>query len=103
MFPKRHPRLSRRSEVGVSTETEGFKRCEQAAQTREAILRLAQGQRDMLAASFADLLGDGEPTDETAEDMIQAIREWRDTRSNNRSRPGKLVFDKRNEYLWQLP
>jgi hypothetical protein len=52
------------------------------AQARAETLRLAQGQRDTLATSFGDLLGDGGPPDETADEMIQAIREWRDAPSN---------------------
>ncbi len=64
----------------LDRESEGFKRHEQAAaQARAEILRLAQGQRDTLATSFADLLGDGGPSDETADEMIRAIRECRDT------------------------
>jgi len=100
-------------------------------EARAEILRLAQGQSDTLATSFADLLGDGGPSDETADEMIRAIREWRDTPSNGSGAvwletgealqfcaagsrncistrqtgvsTGKLIFDKRNEYLWQLP
>ena len=64
-------------------EIESFKRREEAAaQARAEILRLAQGQRTVLATEFDDLLGDGGPSDETADEMIQAIRGWRDTPSN---------------------
>ena len=35
-----------------------------------------------LATDFGGLLGDGGPSDETADEMIQAIREWRDTLSD---------------------
>jgi hypothetical protein len=67
----------------VNTEIESFKEPErQAAQARAEILRMAQSQRATLAKNFADLLGDGGPADETADDMIRAIREWRDTPSN---------------------
>jgi hypothetical protein len=67
----------------LDREREGFKRQEKnAAQARVEILRLAQSQRDRLATSFADLLGDGGPSDETADEMIQAVRKWRDTPSN---------------------
>ncbi len=52
------------------------------AQARPEILRLAQSQRDTLVTSFGDLLGDGGPPEETADEMIQAIREWRDAPSN---------------------
>ena len=45
-------------------------------------LRLAQGERTTLATGFADLLGDGGPVDETADEMIRTIREWRNTPSN---------------------
>lgn len=44
------------------------------------ILRLVQGQQTALATDFNDLLGDGGPADETADEMILAIREWRDRR-----------------------
>jgi hypothetical protein len=52
------------------------------AQAHAEILRLAQSQRDTLATSFGDLLGDGGPPDETSDEMIQAIRQWRDTPPN---------------------
>ena len=65
------------------SEIENFKRREEAAaQARAEILRLAQGQRTALATAFTDLLGDGGPSDETADEMIRAIREWRNTPSN---------------------
>jgi hypothetical protein len=44
---------------------------------REEILRLSESQRSHLATRFDDLLGDGGPPDETADEMIRAIREWR--------------------------
>ncbi|MEN3330288.1 MAG: hypothetical protein V7638_5095 [Acidobacteriota bacterium] len=65
------------------SEIESLKRREEtAAQARVEILRLAQGQHTTLATDFGDLLGDGGPSDETADEMIQAIREWRDTLSS---------------------
>lgn len=67
----------------LESEIESFKRREEAAaHARAEILRLAQGQRTALATSFADLLGDGGPPDETADEMIRVIREWRDTLSH---------------------
>ena len=67
----------------LDSEIENLKRREEAAaQARVEILRLAQGHRTALATSFTDLLGDGGPSDETADEMIQAIREWRDTPSS---------------------
>jgi hypothetical protein len=67
----------------LDTEREGAKQKEQAtSQARAEILRLARSQRDTLATTFADLMGDGGPSDETADEMIQSIREWRDTPSN---------------------
>ena len=48
---------------------------------REEILRLAQSHRSNLATKFEDLLGDGGPPDETADEMIRVIREWRDVPS----------------------
>lgn len=67
----------------LDNELDNFRRREQAAaHARAEILRLAQGQRTALATGFTDLLGDGGPSDETADEMIRAIREWRDTPSN---------------------
>jgi len=67
----------------LDTQSELVKHQEQAtAQARAELLRLSQSQRDTLATSFGDLLGDGGPSEETADEMIQAIREWRDTPSN---------------------
>jgi hypothetical protein len=67
----------------LDTEGEGVKHQEQAiAQARAVIVRLAKNQRRTLATSFADLLGNGGPSDETAEEMMQAIGEWRSTPSN---------------------
>ena len=67
----------------LESEIENFKRREEAAaQARAEILRLVQGQRTALATDFNDLLGDGGPDDETADEMIRAIREWRDTPSD---------------------
>jgi hypothetical protein len=51
------------------------------SQARVEMLRLAQSQRDNLANSFGELIGDGGPTDETADEMLQAIRKWRDADS----------------------
>jgi len=67
----------------LDSEIDNFKRREEAAaHARAEILRLVQGQRTALATGFTDLLGDGGPSDETADEMIRAIREWRDTPSN---------------------
>lgn len=67
----------------LDSEIENFKRREEAAaHARAEILRLAQGQRTALAADFNDLLGEGGPSDETADEMIRTIREWRDTPSD---------------------
>lgn len=67
----------------LDSEIESFKRREEAAaHARAEILRLAQGERTVLATGFAALLGDGGPSDETADEMIRAIRKWRDTPSN---------------------
>lgn len=64
-------------------EIESFRRREEAAaHARAEILRLMQGERTALATGFAALLGDGGPSDETADEMIRAIRKWRDTPSN---------------------
>jgi len=49
---------------------------------RGEILRLAKNQEASLATSFEDLLGDGSPPDETADEMIGTIREWRDLPSS---------------------
>lgn len=67
----------------LDSEIDNLKRREEAAaHARAEIVRLAQGQRTALATGFADLLGGGGPSDETADEMIRAIREWRDTPSN---------------------
>ena len=67
----------------LDSEIESFKRRDEAtAHARAEILRLAQGQRTTLATSFVDLFGNGGPSDETADEMIRTIREWRDTPSN---------------------
>lgn len=67
----------------LDSEIENFKRREEsAAHALAEMLRLMQGKHTTLATSFADLLGDGGPTDETAEEMIGTIREWRDTPSD---------------------
>jgi hypothetical protein len=58
--------------------TNSFNRRAPEMVAREEILRLAKGQQANLANSFEDLLGDGGPADETADEMIRAIREWRD-------------------------
>jgi hypothetical protein len=39
---------------------------------------LAEGQDIGLAMTFDDLLGDDDATDETADDIIGAVRAWRD-------------------------
>ena len=67
----------------LDSEIENLKRREEAAaHARAEILRLMQGQRTALATDFNSLLGDGGPSDETADQMIRAIRGWRNTRSN---------------------
>ena len=48
---------------------------------RAEVLRLAQQQKPALATTFQELLGNGGPPDETADEMISAIRQWRDTPS----------------------
>ena len=48
---------------------------------RAEVLRLAQQQKPALATTFQELLGNGGPSDETADEMIRAIRQWRDTSS----------------------
>ena len=48
---------------------------------RAEVLRLAQQQKPALATTFQELLGNGGPSDETADEMISAIRQWRDTSS----------------------
>jgi hypothetical protein len=67
----------------IDAESEDIKRHEQAtAQARAEILRLAESRRATLANSYADLLGDGGPSTETADEMIEAIKKWRNTPSN---------------------
>lgn len=54
-----------------------FKHREEAAAARAELLRLVEQKRSTLATNFNDLLGNGGPPDETADEMIEAIREWR--------------------------
>jgi hypothetical protein len=62
----------------LDSEIDNFRRREEAvAHARAEIIRLAQGQRTALATGFTDLLGDGGPSDETADEMILTIDEWR--------------------------
>jgi len=66
----------------LDNEIERSKRREEAAaHARAEIFRQARGQT-ALATNFADLLGDGGPPDETADEMIRSVREWRDIPSN---------------------
>ena len=60
----------------LDVEIESFKKRD-SIEARAEMLRLAQSRRATLATSSADLLGDGGPGDETADEMIRAIREWR--------------------------
>ena len=53
---------------------------------REELLRTAKVGRANLATKFEDLLGDGSPADETADEMVRAIREWRDLPSRKECR-----------------
>ena len=48
---------------------------------RAEVSRLAQQRKFALATTFQELLGNGGPPDETADEMISAIRQWRDTPS----------------------
>lgn len=52
---------------------------DEAARARAELLRAAAAQSSRLAATFEELLGDGSPADETADDMIRAVRAWRGT------------------------
>lgn len=54
---------------------------------RQKLLRLAESQGSNLASQFEDLLGDGGRPNETADEMISAIREWRDASSKIPSTP----------------
>jgi hypothetical protein len=67
-------------------DAENFNRRPADIAARDEILRRATSQQTNLATKFEDLLGDGGPPDEAADEMIRAIREWRDvpsTRSLN--------------------
>lgn len=55
-------------------------------ETRAVLLRLAKERGIKPAETFEDLLGDGGPEDETADDMIRAIYGWRDEESNSETR-----------------
>lgn len=52
-----------------------------AAAARTGRRALAAGQDVGLAMTFDDLLGEDTTTDETADDIIRAIRAWRDVTS----------------------
>jgi hypothetical protein len=52
-------------------DTDSFNRRAPEMVAREEILRLAKGQQANLATRFEDLLGDGGPPDETADEMIR--------------------------------
>lgn len=54
---------------------------DEAARSRAELLRRAAAHSPHLAATFEELLGDGGPADETADDMIRAVRAWRDAPS----------------------
>ena len=53
---------------------------------REELLRMAKGNRVNLETKFEDLLGDGGPADETADEMVRTIRAWRDVPSRKECR-----------------
>jgi hypothetical protein len=57
---------------------------DEAARARTELLRAAAAQDARLAATFEELLGDGGPAEETADDMIHAVRAWRDAPSMRR-------------------
>jgi hypothetical protein len=59
-------------------DTENLNRRAPEMVAREDVLRLARSQQAILATRFEDLLGDGGPPEETADEMVRAIREWRD-------------------------
>lgn len=67
-------------------DTDSFNRRAPEIVAREEILRLAKSQQPNLAATFEDLLGDGGPPNETADEMILAIREWRTKHSRSELR-----------------
>lgn len=48
---------------------------------REEALKRAKDQQPCLATTFDDLLGDGGPAEESADEMIRAIKDWRETSS----------------------
>ena len=64
-------------------DSDSFNRRAPELVAREKILRLAKSQQANLAASFEDLLGDGGQADETADEMIRAMREWRAKAARN--------------------
>jgi len=47
----------------------------------QPLLHITQEQNARLAATFDDLFGNGGAPDETADDIIRAVRRWRDTPS----------------------
>lgn len=61
-------------------DTDSFIQSASEVEARE-ILRLAKHEQTNLATSFEDLLGEGGPPEETADEMIRAIREYREVPS----------------------
>lgn len=58
-------------------DTDSFNQHASEIEAREEILGVAKRQQTNLATRFEDLLGDGGPPEETADEMIRVIREWR--------------------------
>ena len=58
-------------------DTENLRNAPREQRARDEILRQARSQQS-LANKFEDLLGDGGQPNETADEMVRAIREWRD-------------------------
>jgi len=67
-----------RSSVTPAADTTHAPNAAAVSPGREA---LAEGQDICLARTFDDLLGDDDATDETADDIICAVRAWRDVPS----------------------
>jgi hypothetical protein len=53
-----------------------------AAEARTTRHELVEAQGVCLATTFDDLLGEADATDETADDIIRAVRAWRDVMSS---------------------
>ena len=75
----RENRAMAQPDVTPSADTTRERDTAEASTTRD---ELVETQGVCLATTFDDLLGEEEATDETADDIIRAVRAWRDVMSS---------------------